>query len=153
MKNQSVAAKPEKIRTSNRRKDHLSVEERSLLMSKIRGKGTTPELAMAKLLRKLNIKFRRHRKDLPGTPDFVLIEFHITLFVEGDFWHGRNFKKWGNRLLPYWRTKIINNIRRDRNTFRKLRRRGWTVLRIWESEMKKNLDKCELRLEKAINKE
>lgn len=141
-----------KIRLTNLRKDHLSTEERSQLMSKIRGKGTTPEVVMAKVLRRLKIKFRRQKKSLPGTPDFVLIEHRIALFVDGDFWHGRKFENWKNGLFPYWREKIGNNLKRDRRNFRKLRKIGWGVLRIWESDMKRNLEKCEEKLEKLIGR-
>jgi len=116
-------------------------------MAKIKSKGTKPEVAMAKILRKMKLKFRRHRNNLPGTPDFILIEYQTALFVDGDFWHGRNFKKWENRLLPYWRKKIGTNIKRDRKNFRLLQKLGWHVIRIWESDMKSNIQKCELKLE------
>jgi len=136
-----------KIRISNRTKDPLTPEARSQLMAKIKSKGTKPEVAMAKILRKMKLKFRRHRNNLPGTPDFILIEYQTALFVDGDFWHGRNFKKWENRLLPYWRKKIGTNIKRDRKNFRLLQKLGWHVIRIWESDMKSNIQKCELKLE------
>jgi DNA mismatch endonuclease (patch repair protein) len=76
---------------------------------------------------------------LPGKPDIVFPVLRTAIFVDGDFWHGYHFCKWGKKLPEYWKRKIETNQRRDRRNFQKLRRRGWFVIRIWEHSIKKNL--------------
>jgi DNA mismatch endonuclease (patch repair protein) len=117
--------------------DFLTKKERSLLMSKIRSKDTKPELAMAALLRRSGIGFSRYGK-VPGTPDFVLRK-KIAVFVDGRFWHGRDFASWKHKLKPFWREKIENNIRRDRRVNAQLWRAGWSVIRVWEDRLGKGL--------------
>jgi len=111
--------------------DFISKEARSALMSRIRSKNTGIERTVFKLLRSRGLKFRRHCADLPGCPDVAFPEQQIAVFLDGDFWHGRSFSRWRRRLKNYWRNKIEKNIRRDRLSRRKLRRRGWRVVRIW----------------------
>jgi DNA mismatch endonuclease (patch repair protein) len=62
----------------------------------------------------------------------------MCVFVDGDFWHGRRIKATADNLTPFWRTKILDNVRRDKRNKNRLRRSGWKVLRIWESDLKKN---------------
>ena len=125
------------------RKDFLSVEERSRLMSKIRGKDTKPELMMARLLRQAGIRYRRHVK-LPGTPDFRIMTparglTKALVFVDGEFWHGKDWPKLKKKLAhkPYWVKKITKNRERDRRVDKELSDRGYIVLRFWESTVKK----------------
>jgi DNA mismatch endonuclease (patch repair protein) len=63
------------------------------------------------------------------------------VFIDGDFWHGRRIKSTYHKLTPLWREKILTNIKRDNRNKRKLRKLGWKVLRIWESDLKKNPSK------------
>ena len=120
----------------------MSPQKRSLLMAKIRGKGTKCELAVAELLRSADLKFEEHARDLPGRPDFVLRQARVVIFVDGDFWHGWRFPKWRLKLSERWEQKIENNRRRDERNFRTLRRAGWKVLRLWEHQVERSLDKC-----------
>lgn len=125
-------------RTRRWGRDVMSPEKRSALMSRIRGKNTGPEKLVEGYLRKNGIKYKKHYAGLPGKPDFVLPLNGIVLFVDGDFWHGWRFPVWKGKLKPWWREKIEGNRARDIRNFRKLKRMGWTVIRIWEHQLKTN---------------
>ena len=94
---------------------------------------------MAAFLRRHSIRFRRHVRSLPGTPDFVLIDFRTVLFVNGCFWHGHQACAKGLKLptqnAGFWRAKIERNRRRDRRVARALRARGYSVLTVWECRL------------------
>lgn len=124
--------------------DFLTKEERSKLMSKIRSKDTKVELHMAKLLDQRGIPYERYRADLPGTPDFVIGK--LVVFVDGDFWHGRHFEKWSHKMKPFWLDKITNNKRRDRRVDVRLRRLGYHVIHVWESNVFKHSENCMKRI-------
>lgn len=118
---------------------------RSALMQKIRSKETKPEIALKKALRKEKIKYRCYNKLLPGNPDIELFEKKIIIFIDGEFWHGFNWKLKKERIKAhrkYWIPKIEKTIKRDRNNNLQLRKLGWTVLRFWEHEIKKDIEKC-----------
>ena len=120
------------------RGDIMSPATRSALMARIRGKGTRPELLVAELLKSVGIVFDEHARDLPGRPDFVLRDFRVAVFVDGDFWHGWRFPKWRLKLSEKWEVKIEGNRLRDARNFRALRRGGWRVVRIWEHQIERN---------------
>lgn len=120
------------------RKDALSKKERSLLMGRIRGKNTHFERVVFKELRKRGVYFITHLADLPGKPDIVNREKKAAIFLDSDFWHGWRLSTWESNLSKSWRVKIRQNRLRDRRTVRKLRNRGWKVLRIWEHQMARN---------------
>jgi DNA mismatch endonuclease, patch repair protein len=120
----------------------MSVATRSAVMSRIRGKGTKPERAVAELMASAGLKWEEHCKDLPGRPDFVLRDLRIAIFVDGDFWHGWRFPVWRLKLSEHWERKIEGNIRRDVRNFRALRRSGWKVIRIWEHQIRKSPSLC-----------
>jgi DNA mismatch endonuclease (patch repair protein) len=79
---------------------------------------------------------------LPGRPDMVFLSAAVAVFIDGDFWHGWQFPRWRNRLSPAWKEKIERNRNRDRRNFAKLRREGWTVVRLWEHEIYKDTEAC-----------
>lgn len=116
----------------------MSVEKRSALMSRIRGRDTGPERLMAGILREVGEPFTEQDRSLPGRPDFVLEGRRLVVFVDGDFWHGWKFAEWKHKLAPKWRTKIAANIRRDRRNRAALRVDGWTVMRVWEHQLKRS---------------
>jgi DNA mismatch endonuclease (patch repair protein) len=120
----------------------MTREKRSVLMSKIRGKNTGLELIVLKRLRKLAIPMRLHSKSLPGKPDVVFPDVQVALFIDGDFWHGWRFPAWRSKLSPFWQKKIDDNMKRDRRTIRRLRRLGWLVIRIWEHQVKRDIELC-----------
>lgn len=124
-----------------RRRDVMSREKRSALMSRIRGKNTGPEKIVERYLRKAGIRFRRQVSSLPGRPDFIIPESNLALFVDGDFWHGWRFPAWEKKLSSFWKKKIGDNRVRDARNFRKLRRASWKVVRIWEHQLVKQAHK------------
>ncbi len=119
-------------------------------MARIKSKGTKPEVALARLLRREKIKFRCHLKSLPGKPDFILLEQKLAIFVDGGFWHGREFDRLRPNLSDYWIQKIQRNMARDRSSRAKLRCLGWSVLRIWEEDALKRPEKCLSKIQRAI---
>lgn len=120
----------------------MSPAKRSALMSRIKGRDTAIEVAVAVGLRRLRRKWESHPSDLPGRPDFVHRGYCIAIFVDGDFWHGWRFNKWRHKLSEKWEAKIQATIRRDERNFRRLRARGWTVIRLWEHQVISDLSKC-----------
>ena len=120
--------------------DILSKEQRHQCMSNIRGKNTKPELIVRKFLFSKGLRFRLHRKDLPGSPDIVLPKYKTVVFINGCFWHGHDGCKY-YRLpksnVDFWETKITNNKNRDVLNEIKLKDLGWKVIRIWECEIRR----------------
>lgn len=113
-------------------------------MSRIRAKDTAPELSVRKQAHKLGLRFRLHRKDLPGCPDMVFKKHLVVLFVHGCFWHQhKNCKiaKMPKSRQSYWRKKLGGNVTRDRKHAKALRAMGWRVVTVWECQTKdpKNL--------------
>ena len=119
--------------------DTMSPVQRSALMSRIRSKNTGIEKAVFQELRARGVYFSRHVANLRGKPDVVFKRERVAVFIDGDFWHGWRFSRWCGDLQPYWREKIVRNRARDCRNFRRLRRKGWTVLRVWEHQVKKDL--------------
>ena len=108
-------------------------------MSKIRSKNTKAELIVFRELRKRKIYFQKHYKKAAGSPDIAFPRKKMAIFIDGDFWHGRNFAKNKNRLpKKYWREKIGTNILRDKKKGARLKRKGWKILRLWESDILKD---------------
>jgi DNA mismatch endonuclease (patch repair protein) len=130
--------------------DIISPELRSAVMSRIRGKDTTPERYLASLLRAAGLRFKRHDKTLPGCPDFVFNNQRLALFVDGDFWHGWRFPIWRHRMPDFWRAKIAGNRARDRKTRRRLTRLGWRALRVWEHQIESHATACVARIARAL---
>lgn len=113
--------------------------ERSEIMRRVRSTDTTPELIVRKLAHSLGFRYRLHKNDLPGKPDLVFSGKRKVIFVHGCFWHGHKCKR-GNRLpkgnREYWDKKINANVKRDKIHVEELSKEGWSVLTIWECEMK-----------------
>ena len=129
--------------------DHLSPEARSRNMAAIRGRDTEPERLVRAAVRSLGLRARLCSRSLPGTPDVVLPDRHIAIFVHGCFWHGHSCKR--GAALPktrasYWHDKRCNNQRRDRRVQRALHRLGWGVRIVWECHTR---DPVKLRLRLA----
>lgn len=118
-------------------------------MSRIKGRGTKPELAIEARLAAKGLPFDTHVRDLPGCPDIVIRGAKVAVFVDGDFWHGRNFPKWRLKLSEKWEAKIAANIARDCRNRRALRAEGWKVVRIWEHQIKTDVARCVRRIVRA----
>ncbi len=119
--------------------DNLSPEHRRKTMQAVKGSNTSLERAVEAAFRERGWVCQRNVADLPGKPDFVFEAARLVVFVDGDFWHGWRFPLWCAKLTPYWKRKIERNRRRDRLTFRRLRRRGWRVLRLWGHQVERDL--------------
>ena len=123
-------------------------------MSSIPSKNTEPEMILRRALWQKKLRYRVHYKQLPGKPDVVFTKYRIAVFCDGDFWHGHNWAIRGLSSLEeelagysvFWRNKIEHNIVRDREVDRLLTEQGWTVIRLWESEIRNNLDDCVNRI-------
>lgn len=117
--------------------DNLSIDERSALMRSVRRKDTRPEVLVRQVLHKLGLRFRLHRKDLPGTPDIVLRKHKTVIFVHGCFWHrhqGCSKATTPKSHRDFWLDKFTKNTTRDAEKIRQLESRGWRVLTVWECE-------------------
>jgi DNA mismatch endonuclease (patch repair protein) len=119
----------------------MSKAERSRHMALVRSRNTGFELTFLRLLSAqlypLGYRYRKHCRHLFGTPDVVFAKFRVAVFVDSDFWHGRNYERLASRMTPFWRAKIERNMERDRQVSRKLRGQGWSVLRFSERLVKK----------------
>jgi DNA mismatch endonuclease (patch repair protein) len=107
-------------------------------MSRIRGKDTKPELVLRRGLHAKGLRYRLHRKDLPGRPDMVFPRFHAAILVHGCFWHGHDcplFKLPATRR-DFWQAKIEGNRARDNRDYIQLTTKGWRVLVVWECALK-----------------
>lgn len=129
----------------------MSPETRSRVMSRIKGDNTTPERIITAELRRQKIYFATHAKELPGRPDIVFRRIKLAVFIDGDFWHGWRFPLWEHKLSEKWREKIKATRKRDQKNFRKLRRQGWKVLRIWEHQIEADTNRCVERIKLARN--
>ena len=120
-------------------------------MSKIRSKGTKVEQSVFRELRKQKIYFQKHYRNNGISIDIALPRKKKAIFIDGDFWHGYQFSKFKKRLpKKYWLEKIENNIKRDTRNRARLKKEGWQVLRIWEHEIEKDLDKAILKILRFI---
>jgi DNA mismatch endonuclease (patch repair protein) len=121
--------------------DIMSKTQRSRHMALVRGRNTRFELAFLSLvsaeLYPLGYRYRKHCRHVFGTPDIVFAKFKLAVFIDSDFWHGRNYRQLSARMTPFWRAKIERNMERDRQVTRKLRSKGWSVLRFGAKEIKK----------------
>src|SRR5882724_2187104 len=126
--------------------DFLTPERRSSLMSNVRQKGTDIELLVCRELRTRGYRFRRNVRTLPGSPDLVFSKDKLAVFIDGDFWHGFRYPCWRHKVQPFWRNKIETNRKRDLRNFRILRRGGWRVVRIWQHQIKADIDGCLQRI-------
>lgn len=132
------------------RGDFLSPEVRSAVMARIRGKDTGPERTIIALLKARGHQFESHAKDLPGRPDIVFRQWRIAVFIDGDFWHGWRFPLWRDKLSEEWERKIELNRLRDARNHRRLRARGWRVIRLWEHQIKADAEACADRISTAV---
>lgn len=132
--------------------DNLTSKQRSYTMSRIRSTDTSPELIIRRLLHARGLRFRKHKSDLPGKPDLVFCAARVVVFIDGDFWHGWRFQKWGHKLAPYWKTKIEGNRTRDQRNFRRLRRAGWEVIRVWEHQVKNDPESLIEHIEAVVRR-
>ena len=118
-------------------------------MSRIRGKDTKPEILVRKGLHARGFRFRLQDRKLPGRPDIVLPRWGVAIMVNGCFWHGHKRCRYATRPkanVEFWEAKIVRNRHRDEVTSAHLEALGWTVITIWECELK-GKENAEIRLD------
>lgn len=121
----------------------------SKTMKAVKGADTKPEIKLRRGLFARGLRYRVHRKNLPGKPDIVFGPAMVAVFVDGDFWHGAQWKQRGFKSLDdqldkvnnkkYWIEKIKRNMARDTENNGKLKKAGYKVIRIWESDINRRL--------------
>jgi len=119
--------------------DVYSPEKRSAVMRRVKGRDTAPEMTVRRLLRRARIGYRLGGCGLPGRPDVVMKGRRVVLFVHGCFWHGHDCARGARQPkanADYWRAKIGRNRERDARNGAVLRGDGWTVVTVWECEMR-----------------
>ena len=132
--------------------DDLTPEQRRKNMQHIRSKDTSIEVRLRHALWHEGIRYRKNYTKLIGKPDIVLTKYRIVIFCDSSFWHGRNFesKKPVATNREYWDAKIRRNMERDNEVDRQLKAEGWTVLRFWDVDINKSLEKCVQVVKEAI---
>lgn len=130
--------------------DHLTPQQRSHAMKRVKLKNGSLEKLVQNELRARGLQFKRHVRALPGRPDIVFADQKLAVFVDGDFWHGWRLPAWEHKLSPFWRDKLRANRQRDQRNFRKLRSLGWKVVRLWQHEVKRDLETCMACVEAAL---
>ena len=146
-----------KVLPSRRKRDPVIV---SRSMRAVRSHGTAPEVEIRSELRRMGYEFKSNVTTLPGEPDLVFAQKRLAVFVDGDFWHGRQwklrrfstlekqFRSVNNR--DYWVNKISSNMRRDRRVRRELRQLVWHVVRVWESDWRQKPARCLTKIQRFL---
>jgi len=127
---------------------------RSENMKRIKSKDTSIEIILRKALWKKGFRYRKNCKDVIGKPDLCFKGKKLAVFCDSEFWHGKYLME--GKYIPktnrkFWIEKLEKNIERDKTVNMKLKENGWTVLRFWESDIRKNTDKCVEIFEKTYN--
>ena len=134
-----------KVPRFNEASGFYTTPQRSKIMSKIRGKNTTPELTFRKALYAAGYRYRIDYKKLIGKPDIVLKKYKTVIFIDGEYWHGRNWEERKPKIKTnrdFWVAKFERNMQRDKEVNSELKRLGYKVFRFWETEVKKELERC-----------
>ena len=135
--------------------DNLTKEQRHKNMVNIKGKNTSIELCLRKALWNRGIRYRKNYNKLPGKPDIAITKYKIAVFCDSEFFHGKDWEVLKPRLeagnnAEYWVPKISRNRERDEEVNKELLFLGWTVIRFWGKEIKKNTDERIKVIEETI---
>ena len=129
-------------------------------MSAIRSTGGQTEVALRSILHRRGLRFRKNDPRLSGKPDIVFPGARVAVFVDGDYWHARVLRESGPEALErrmktgnraYWIEKFTKRIDRDDEVTATLEQEGWTVLRLWESEVRVDLEGAADRVEALLS--
>lgn len=134
--------------------DKLTKEQRRKNMQAVKSTGSKIETALAKMLYSKGHRYRKNDKTVFGKPDLTFKKLKIAVFVDSEFWHGKNWDERKNdhkSNQDFWHKKIERNIERDKEVNETLAEKGWITLRFWGSDIKKDLLNCTLKVEIAIN--
>jgi DNA mismatch endonuclease (patch repair protein) len=133
--------------------DNLTSIQRSKIMRAIRSTNTKDEVRLAKALWHLGYRYRKNNKKVFGTPDLTFKKIKIAIFVDSEFFHGKDWDTQKNRFKTnqeFWQAKIERNMQRDIEVNNYLMEQGWTVIRFWSTEIKNNLEDCIAKIQKEI---
>ena len=134
--------------------DSLDPEQRRKNMQAVRASGSKIETLLAKSLFATGLRYRKNNKTVFGKPDITFKKHKIAIFVDSEFWHG---KDWGIKKQEiksnreFWIKKIERNIQRDQEVNEQLLKEGWKVLRFWGKDINKNLRTCTETIIQTIN--
>jgi DNA mismatch endonuclease (patch repair protein) len=130
-------------------------------MRAIRSTDNRTEAALRSALHSMGLRYRKYSANLPGRPDIVFVRAKVVVFVDGDYWHARLLRERGRRDFQrsirtksreYWIKKFDYRIQRDDFVTRSLQEQGWEVIRLWESDVKKNVEKAALRVAALVKR-
>lgn len=136
--------------------DVLTKEQRRRNMQAIKGKETKIEIRLAKALWANGHRYRKNDKTVFGKPDLTFKKYKVAIFVDSEYWHGKNWDKEKFRIKSnrkFWWTKIESNIKRDNIVNKELKRQGWKILRFWGREIDKKLELCIFKIEEELRKQ
>jgi DNA mismatch endonuclease (patch repair protein) len=130
-------------------------ETSSRIKQRNRSRDTKAEVVLRKELWNRGLRYRLHASDLPGKPDIVFRRARVAVFCDGDFWHGRRWRERQEKLArgsnaPYWTAKIGANVARDRRNTRLLRAAGWIVVRLWETDVLRDVTRAATKVERVV---
>ena len=126
--------------------------EISKRMSRVKLKGNVPETMLAKCLWQRGYRYKRNDRSLPGSPDIAILKYKIAVFVDGEFWHGKDFYDGKVRAnMSYWNEKIKENIERDSRNDALLRTIEWYPVHFWSRDVIKNTEACADEIEYLIS--
>lgn len=122
-------------------------------MQAVKSSGSKIEITLAKSLFALGYRYRKNDKSVFGKPDLTFKKLKIAIFIDGEFWHGKDWEKRKHdhkSNQEFWHKKIERNIKRDEEVNTELIKQGWIILRFWGKDIKKDLLSCTLQIENAI---
>ena len=126
---------------------------RSEIMKRVKSKDTTIEIMLRKELYKRGLRYQKNVKTIYGKPDIVFKGKKLAVFADSEFWHGKKLREgWSipKTHTEYWVKKITRNMHRDEEVNAELKKEGWTVLRFWEKDIRKDVASCADAVEKTL---
>ena len=133
--------------------DRITPEQRSKNMRAIHSTNTKDEVRLAKALWNLGYRYRKNNKTVFGTPDLTFKKLKIAIFVDSEFFHGKDWETHKDRVktnTEFWQKKIERNMQRDIEVNKYLESQNWKVLRFWSEEVEKNLEDCVAKIQATI---
>lgn len=136
--------------------DNHTPEQRHRNMQAVKNKDSQIELLLRHELWKRGLRYRKNANRIYGKPDIVFIGKKIAVFCDSEFWHGYDWENKKNEIKSrrdFWIPKIERNIKRDQEVTATLQSEGWTVLRFWGKDIKKNTKQCADIIERALEEQ
>ncbi|QEY27023.1 very short patch repair endonuclease [Neisseria zalophi] len=133
--------------------DRLTPEQRRKCMKANKSKGTKPEILLAKALWHMGLRYRKNDRTIFGNPDLSFKKYKIAVFIDGEFWHGKDWKHRKADIKSnqeFWVSKIERNIKRDEVVNKYLIDNGWIIFRFWGKDVLKDPEACAKTIQRAI---